>query len=211
LLILWFAFYCGVDCINLFLKKKFCTDRLLLRRPIFIFLDVIFCYRGKYFSSGPQVTKKASAERGIVMNSTLLAIVVTILGGIGIAIQSTLNNILTKGVGMWTANAIVHGSGFILATSIAFWLNTVHFSGALGAPWYSLLGGMLGVGVVSAVVYAIPQLGIGFTVTTLVIAQVITAALIDHFGLLGSPVVILDWRRGLAIAFLILGAILMRK
>jgi bacterial/archaeal transporter family-2 protein len=145
------------------------------------------------------------------MGSGTLAILITIFAGVCIAIQSALNNVLTKHVGIWTTNSVVHGVGFIAAMLITFMFGKNQFSAVGAAPWYSLLGGVFGVCIVASVVYAITRQGVGFTVTALVVAQVVAAIVMDHYGWLGNTVVSLDWKRGLGICLLIIGALLIKK
>jgi len=145
------------------------------------------------------------------MGTMVLAVTLAIVAGVAIALQSTLNSILTKYAGVWTANSLVHGSGLIVAMIITILLGKNQFGAVSAAPWYSLLGGTLGVCIVAAVIFAIGQLKVGFTITILVVSQIIAATLIDHFGLLGCPVVLLDWKRMLGIGLLVAGALLIKK
>ena len=55
-------------------------------------------------------------------------------------------------------------------------------------PWYALGAGTLGVGILSAINYAIPRLGVGTTITLFVTAQLMVGAVVDHFGLFGTDV-----------------------
>lgn len=145
------------------------------------------------------------------MGATALAVSLAIIAGVAIALQSTLNSILTKYAGVWTANSFVHGSGLIVAMIITAILGKNQFAAVGTAPWYSLLGGTLGVCIVAAVIFAIGHLKVGFTITILVVSQIIAATMIDHFGLLGSPVVLMDGKRMLGILLLVAGALLIRK
>lgn len=145
------------------------------------------------------------------MGLTVLAVSLAIIAGAAIAIQSALNNMLTKYTGVWTTNSVVHGSGLIVAACIMLLLGKNQLAAISAAPWYSLLGGTLGVCIVASVIFAITQLKVGFTITILVVSQVVAATLIDHFGLLGSPVVLMDWKRALGICLLVAGALLIKK
>src|SRR5699024_3456576 len=54
------------------------------------------------------------------------------------------------------------------------------------APWYSYLGGVLGVAIVYLVVASIAKVGVAPATTAIIVGQVSTAALIDFFGLFGT-------------------------
>ncbi len=76
-------------------------------------------------------------------------------------------------------------------------------------PWYALGAGTLGVGILSAINYAIPRLGVGTTITLFVTAQLMVGAVVDHFGLFGTDVRSFDVLRTGGIAALLLGTWLM--
>ena len=145
------------------------------------------------------------------MNTTTLAMFLTIIAGVAVAFQATFNNILSKHIGVWTANSVVHGTGFLVAVAVTLVLGKNQIFAIGGAPWYSLLGGALGVGIIASVIFAIGKLNIGLVFTLLMVAQIISAALIDHYGWLGGPVIMLDYKKVLGICLLVVGAILMKK
>lgn len=55
-------------------------------------------------------------------------------------------------------------------------------------PWWALTSGLFGLVIVSAISFSIPRLGLVSAFTLIVASQFIVAALIDHFGLMGSTV-----------------------
>jgi bacterial/archaeal transporter family-2 protein len=77
--------------------------------------------------------------------------------------------------------------------------------------WYIYLGGVLGVGIVSASIYLLPQIGSTATLTALVVGQLSAALVIYHFGLFGSPKIEIDLGRIAGVAFLVLGAYLIGR
>lgn len=78
--------------------------------------------------------------------------------------------------------------------------------GALrGVPPISLAGGLIVGFYVVSVTLLVPRFGVGATILFAVSAQVVASALIDHFGLMGTPVREVGGQRALGIALLILG------
>ena len=69
--------------------------------------------------------------------------------------------------------------------------------------------GTLGVGILSAMNYAIPRLGVGTTITLFVAAQLTVGAIVDHFGLFGTDVRPFDIARTLGMTSLLFGTWLM--
>ncbi len=55
----------------------------------------------------------------------------------------------------------------------------------LKAPWYTYLGGILGVLIIYLVILSIPKVGVAPATTAIILGQVFTAGLVDHFGLFG--------------------------
>jgi transporter family-2 protein len=53
------------------------------------------------------------------------------------------------------------------------------------APWFTNLGGVLGVIIVLTVVLSMQRLGVATATTAILVGQLLAAAAIDHFGLFG--------------------------
>lgn len=121
------------------------------------------------------------------MTLKLLPLVVAALSGVAMAIQGTMNAALGKVVGLWETTFIVHIAGLLLVTVLLFVFRLGDGNLALihQAPWYTYLGGILGVLIVYCVARAIPKIGVAPATTAIVLAQVLTAGLVDHFGLFG--------------------------
>jgi transporter family-2 protein len=74
-----------------------------------------------------------------------------------------------------------------------------------------LSAGVLGLVIVAAIGYTVPRLGLSKAFTLILASQFLTAALLDHFGLLGAVMRPLDLSRLLGFAVLILGVWLIMK
>ncbi|MDW7674137.1 MAG: DMT family transporter [Bacillota bacterium] len=146
-------------------------------------------------------------EQGII-----LAIILGMIAGGAVAFQGALNTLLSKTVGIWEANLFVHLSGAVLLILLlVFGLGQGSLIKITTAPKISLIGGMLGVLVVSGSIVAITKLGVSMALALLILAQLIAAATIDHYGWLGTEQISFSIQRGIAIALLLVGAILMRR
>lgn len=75
-------------------------------------------------------------------------------------------------------------------------------------PLVYFSGGCLGVIVVAASNYAVRKMGVVLFVVLLIGFQLLTSAVLDHFGLLGGDVIPLTGGRLLGLIFLLIGAIL---
>ncbi|MCK9525651.1 MAG: DMT family transporter [Limnochordia bacterium] len=117
---------------------------------------------------------------------TMLALVLAALSGVLMALQGSLNTAMAKIVGLLEGTFIVHLVGTVLALILVVLGlgqgNLAHFA---KAPWYAYLGGVLSVGIIYLVAAAISKLGVAPATTAIIVGQVFTAALVDHFGWFG--------------------------
>jgi transporter family-2 protein len=133
-------------------------------------------------------------------------VVVAAVGGVSIALQSPLSNMIGRRLGSLESVFIVHIGGAILAAIILAFQR----GGQLGqVPWYALCAGFLGLIILAAINVTIPRLGAAATTTLIVVAQLVMSAVIDHFGWLEVSARPLTLARFAGVAFLVFGAWLM--
>ena len=82
------------------------------------------------------------------------------------------------------------------------------FARAVHQPWWTLLGGVMGLIIVFTVTYSGPRIGVAATVGILIAGQLAMGAAIDRWGLFGSERIVLHWPRLLGIGLLAAGAAL---
>lgn len=108
------------------------------------------------------------------------------VSGITMAIQGTINSVLAQKTSLLPATLIVHIIGSIIAFAAVIAtgasLAQIHW---LDVPWYLYLGGVLSVIIIGLVAVSIPQIGVANATTAIIIGQVGTALIIDHFGWFG--------------------------
>ncbi|MGQ7848012.1 DMT family transporter [Granulosicoccus sp. 3-233] len=78
-------------------------------------------------------------------------------------------------------------------------------------PWWSLLGGMIGVGIVAGAAALAPITGAALFFVCLVGGQLMGAALADHFGAFGLPLRSLSWTRLAGLGLVFVGALLVHR
>ncbi|MGE5449841.1 MAG: DMT family transporter [Methanomassiliicoccales archaeon] len=132
------------------------------------------------------------------------------LAGAAMAIQGSLNSVLTKNVGIWPSMLWVHVSGTLLVV-ILLVISKSHSSllWQQPAPWPAYLGGILNVVIIWGVIKSIPITGVGNATTAIVLLQLITAVLIDNMGLLGLKKIGFCWWNLLGVLLMAAGARLM--
>jgi len=141
-------------------------------------------------------------------STTLLALTIAALAGVTMALQGSLNSALGKIVGLLEATFIVHVTGLILVSILlfAFQLGNGQLVKAHAAPWYTLLGGILNVAILYGVVSSIPRVGVAPATTAIIAGQVLTATVVDNFGLFGLTEIPFNWWRLIGVALLAGGA-----
>lgn len=102
------------------------------------------------------------------------------------AVQGSLNALLGKVVGLLESTFIVHAVGTVFSLALLLGgLGQGHWKNLKGAPWYTYLGGLLGVGIVYLVAASISKVGAAPATTAIILGQVLTASLVDFFGWFG--------------------------
>uniref|UniRef100_A0A7C2E3H2 DMT family transporter n=1 Tax=Ammonifex degensii TaxID=42838 RepID=A0A7C2E3H2_9THEO len=126
--------------------------------------------------------------------------------GAVMAVQGSVNALLGKISGLWEATFVVHAVGAAFAGMLLLFLKSGGFSRLGQAPWYAWIGGILGVLIIYGVARSIPQVGVAPATTAIILGQVLTATVIDHFGLLGMTRLPFNYWRILGCVFLASGA-----
>ena len=75
-------------------------------------------------------------------------------------------------------------------------------------PWYLWLGGFLGVYAISISIYSAPKLGFLTLSALIIFGQILMSMIIDHFGILGTEKVALNWQRILGGVVIFVGVLL---
>ena len=119
-------------------------------------------------------------------------LIIALAAGVALATQSAINTQLAKAMSgeAVIATCISFAVGTIVLFFIA-WVKTDlwgNLSAIPSQPWWKLIGGVLGAIVVFTTVLLAPKLGITAMLFFIIVGQLITAATIDHFGLIGMPI-----------------------
>ena len=119
-------------------------------------------------------------------------LIIALAAGVALATQSAINTQLAKA--MSGEPVIATFISFAVGTIVLFfiaWVKTDlwgNLSTVPSQPWWKLIGGILGAVVVFTTVLLAPKLGITAMLFFIIVGQLITAATIDHFGLIGMPI-----------------------
>ena len=140
--------------------------------------------------------------------------ILPVLAGAALAVQSGLN-----------AQLRVALSNPILAAFISFFTGTIALALLLAVSkqalpalsvystisWYKFVGGLLGVFIVTNAIVSVQEIGASNMYVLIIAGQLITAVIMDHFGILGLKQNPVTFQKIAGILLLVVGAYLVNK
>ena len=139
---------------------------------------------------------------------SIFYILLAMASGLCMAVQSPVNATLSRYAGHLQATTVSFGGGALILGLLMLFIGTGDLSKLADAQWWQFLGGTYGIYIVLVITYGIPRLGAALTSTILTLGQLITAAILDTFGLMGLPKVGLEPARIAGILIVLTGVIL---
>jgi len=131
-----------------------------------------------------------------------LITILAVIGGVGIGLQAGINGELGKRIGT------IEGAFVSFAVGTLFLFLTMLFVGKgnilsmFTVPKWQLTGGLLGAVYIFIAVLAVPKIGVATTLLAVVTGQIVTSALLDHFGMISGQQIPLDGKRITALLLL---------
>jgi transporter family-2 protein len=116
-----------------------------------------------------------------------LAVLLAAGAGVFVGLQAPVNARLGKQIGSLQAASV----SFLVGTLALILIASLSSGGLAGigntgkAPWWALIGGLLGAFYVTVALLTVRTLGVSGLTAIVVSGQVVIAAVIDRFGLLG--------------------------
>lgn len=140
----------------------------------------------------------------------MIGIISCIIAGAAMSVQGVMNTRLGEKIGLLESNAFVQGTAFAVAL-IAAWIWGKGSIGALGqANKLYWLGGILGMVITVTVMLGMGKTSPAVAVSVILIAQLLVAALIDAFGIMGTEKVPFLWNKYAGLALMIGGVLLFK-
>ena len=140
----------------------------------------------------------------------LIGFLFRIIAGAVMSVQGVMNTRLQEGTGLWEANAYVQGTAFLLSLAAMWLFGSGNLKQLAHMPLWTLLGGAVGLVITVTVMLSIKGLNPTMAVSVILIAQLVTAALIEAFGWLGQEKTALGIRQLMGLG-LMLGGIALFK
>ena len=141
----------------------------------------------------------------------MLGIIAAIVAGAAMSFQGVMNTRLSDTIGMYESNVFVQGTAFVLGIAAMLVLGKGDLFQIMAVEnKVYLLGGVLGLVITITVMMAIGNLSPTYAISTILISQLLVAAVIDAFGWLESEKVPFTWNKYAGVALMIVGVVLFK-
>jgi len=139
------------------------------------------------------------------MTSSTAAMFIAAVGGMAVAVQAQFMGVMDRSVGNVEAVFITYCGGGVLIAVVMLLMRGGNLGEWRSIPWYALMSGIFGLVIVGSIGFSVPRLGLVASMTILVAVQLLTGAVLDHFGLLGADSRPLDLPRIAGMGVLVTG------
>lgn len=141
----------------------------------------------------------------------MLGFLIAILSGALMSIQGVFNTGVTKSSSIWSANAFVQLTAFLICLGAWFFTDRSSFLNVFKVePKYMLLGGVIGAFITYTVIKSIEMLGPAKSAMFIVIAQLIVSYAIELMGIWGVEKTPFSWRKAVGMLVAIAGIVIFK-
>ena len=118
--------------------------------------------------------------------STLLLVTAAgIVAGLCFGLTGPLSNVVRARLGPMESAFLLHFVGTVITVVPMLLFSRAGAAQLHTLPWYTYTAGMLGVLAILMLIYMIPRIGIAPTMALVTGVQLMTAAVLDHYGAFG--------------------------
>ena len=143
----------------------------------------------------------------------ILLMLVALLAGSSFVFQQAVNSNLRIEIGSaWWAGFFSYLGGTLVMLVMVVLMREPLLSANLTSrsTWWSWSGGLFGASYIAISILLLPRLGVFTVVALIVIGQLVTSLVFDHFGILNVPLQPVSITRIIGAVFLFVGAVLIR-
>lgn len=126
------------------------------------------------------------------------------------SVQGVMNTRLGEHIGVMESNAFVQCTAAVLSVLALLFYRTGSFAGLGEVNKLYWFGGVLGLVITVTVMLGIKSLSPTVAISVILISQLLVAALIDYFGLMGSERMPFGWTKFLGLGLMIGGVIVFK-
>lgn len=139
-----------------------------------------------------------------------MGFIFAVISGAAMSIQGVMNTRLGDKIGVYESNMYVQGTAFVLSLIVMMIFGKGSLSGIGDVNKLYLFGGVLGIIITLTVMKSVGSLSPTVAISTILTAQLVTAALIDAFGIMESEKIPFGWTKYLGIALMLAGVFLIK-
>ncbi|NLU07241.1 DMT family transporter [uncultured Clostridium sp.] len=140
----------------------------------------------------------------------MLGILYSIVAGISMSVQGVFNTRLSEKIGLWATNTLVQGSGFVITLAVVLLSGRENWNNIGSCKKLYFLGGALGVIITFTVMQGIKSLGTTYSISIILVSQLLAAALIDFWGLFDSAKMNFAFNKVAGIIIMIIGILVLK-
>ncbi len=140
-----------------------------------------------------------------------MGFIFSIVAGAAMSIQGVMNTRLGEKIGIYESNAFVQGTAFLFSLIALYFFGKGSVKDISSVNKFYLLGGLFGLVITITVMLGVGKLGPTVAISTILISQLLVAAIIDAFGLMGSEKITFDISKYAGLALMIGGMLLFKK
>lgn len=126
------------------------------------------------------------------------------------SVQGVMNTRLQEHVGLWEANAYTQGTALLLSLIVLWIFGKGDLMKLSTVPKGYLLSGALGLVITVTVMLSIKGLSPTVAISTILIAQLLVAAMIDGFGWMGQEKISMNARQFIGLGLMLGGVVLFK-
>lgn len=138
-------------------------------------------------------------------------ILFTLLGGITLSAQSSINGTLSRKAGSLETTLLTFVTGTLFLALYILFFGQGNLAALFDAPKWQLSAAFLGTIYLLLTVIAVPKIGVIAANISGIAGQLVAGILIDHFGWFNSLEIRLDGKRILALGFMALALYLIYR
>jgi transporter family-2 protein len=137
-------------------------------------------------------------------------LVFAIIAGAAMSFQGVFNTRLGAKIGCWQTNLIVQGSAFLITLLVVLFVRDGNLKNIKDVNKLYFLGGALGVVIIFTVMKGIEFVGPTYAISTILVAQLTAAALIDAFGLFDSTKMHFGITKIIGVVVMVIGIVIFK-
>ncbi len=140
----------------------------------------------------------------------MIGFLFAIVAGAAMSVQGVMNTRLQEQVGLWEANAYTQGTALLLSLLALWFFGNGNLAKLASVPKGYLFSGALGLVITVTVMLSIKGLSPTVAISTILIAQLLVAAMIDGFGWMGQEKISMNAKQWIGLALMLSGVVLFK-